>query len=519
MPTGPSAAPKLGLVYLAVITAAFPVALDFASVDLAVPALEHAFGLNLESVQWVINGYVLAFAVLMVAGGRLADTYGRRLIFVIGSLLFLLASLLGGAAWNGPTLIACRVLQGVGAALLWPASIGMACGAVDERKRPVVIAILFATCAVGNASGPVIGGALTEWFSWRWVLWVNVPLALLSIVMAIVAIPPDRSNAAASPRNDYSGAALLTSGLIGLMLLAYQGPDWGWTSLPTMGLAALTVVLLAAFPLVERKVPEPLIPLDLMRNPEIVTLCFTILTICQIFFILLLYFTQFGMKFLGEDPVTAGARVVQFMTCNGVTSFFSAALMARFGSRRILLVGLSVSALALCWLAWCGPGGAWLSFNAALCLLGFGVGAVTPTIGSRAIATAGEARAGLITGVTFMCQLAGAAVMLAINTAIFTAVAHRILRLGLADEGIVPTPAQSDALAKILTGADTIRQLPSARAGDVPGLADLVRAAYEGGLSIVILLGAALLVVAALLICRFVPDRPAEHSSGLPNIS
>lgn len=513
MSNGPSAAPRLGLVYLAVITAAFPVALDFASVDLAVPALEHTFGLDLESVQWVINGYVLAFAVLMVAGGRLADTYGRRLVFIVGSLIFLLASLLGGAAWNGAILIACRVLQGVGAALLWPASIGMACGAVEERKRPTVIAILFATCAVGNASGPVIGGALTEWFSWRWVLWVNVPLALLSIVMALVAIPRDKSLAATLPRNDYAGAALLTSGLIGLMLLAYQALDWGWTSLPTLGLAALTIILLAAFPLVERKVPEPLIPLDLMRNPEIVTLCFTILTICQIFFILLLYFTQFGMKFLGEDPVTAGARVVQFMTCNGVMSYFSAALVARFGSRRIFLVGLSVSAIALCWLAWCGPGGSWLPFNAALCLLGFGVGAVTPTIGSRAIATAGEARAGLITGVTFMCQLAGAAVMLAINTAIFTAVAHHILRLDLTAKAITPTEAQTDALAKILTGADTIHQIPSARAGDVASLADLVRHAYANGLSVVILLGAALLAVAFFLIWRFVPDRPAERSA------
>jgi len=164
-------------IYVAIIIGALAISLDFASVDLALPALEIQYGLDLESVQWVINGYVLAFAVLMVAGGRLADAYGRKSIFLIGMGVFAISSLFGGMAWSGGTVIAFRVLQGVGAALLWPAMIGMACAAVGEANRGFALGLIFGTCSLGNAAGPVVGGALTEWFSWRWVLWINVPMA------------------------------------------------------------------------------------------------------------------------------------------------------------------------------------------------------------------------------------------------------------------------------------------------------------------------------------------------------
>ena len=156
-----------GFIYAAIIMGTLAIALDFASVDLALPALEHQFGLNLETVQWVINGYILAFSVLMVTGGRLADGYGRKRIFLIGMGVFAFASLLGGAAWSGGSVIAFRVLQGVGAAMLWPAMIGMACAALGDDKRALALGLIFGTCSVGNAAGPVLGGALTQYLSWR----------------------------------------------------------------------------------------------------------------------------------------------------------------------------------------------------------------------------------------------------------------------------------------------------------------------------------------------------------------
>ena len=184
-------------VYGAIIIGTLAISLDFASVDLALPALEAQYGLDLASVQWIINGYVLAFAVLMVAGGRLADGYGRRTVFLVGMAIFALASLLGAMAWSGCSVIAFRVLQGVGAALLWPAMIGMATAVVGESNRGFALGLIFGTCSLGNSAGPVVGGALTEWFSWRWVLWINVPMAIFSMLLTTWKVPRESQRASA----------------------------------------------------------------------------------------------------------------------------------------------------------------------------------------------------------------------------------------------------------------------------------------------------------------------------------
>ena len=392
-----------GFVYLATVLGSLAIALDFGSIDLALPALETQFGLDFDGVQWVINGYVLAFAVLMVAGGKLADAHGRKRVFLLGMGLFALASLLGGFAWSGTSVIAFRVLQGVGAAMLWPAMIGMACGAVGDAGRPFVLGLIFGSCSLGNAAGPVVGGALTEW-SWRWVLWINVPMALLAIAATWTKVPDDPPGAA-SPKNDYAGMIALTGGLVAIMIVVYQAHSWGWNHPGTLGLGALGVGLLGAFPLIEKRASEPLIPLEIMRSREMITLCCCAFVICQLFFIVLLYFTQYGLKFLGEDPVWAGARVVQFMLVYGLVSYFGGPIVRIFGTRRLLLAGLICSAVASLLLGIGGPGAGPLMLNGSLMLLGAGVGAVIPTVSARAIETAGTARASLVSGITFMCQL------------------------------------------------------------------------------------------------------------------
>ena len=495
-------------IYVAIVLGALAIALDFASIDLALPALEAQFNLDLDSVQWVINGYVLAFAVLMVAGGKFADAYGRRRVFLLGMGLFALASLLGGFASGGAAVIAFRVLQGVGAAMLWPAMIGMACGAVGDANRGFVLGLIFGSCSLGNAAGPVVGGALTEWFSWRWVLWINVPMALLAILVTLWKVPDDAAGER-RPRNDYAGMASLTGGLVALMIVVYQVHVWGWASPAALGLAAAAAVLLGAFPFIEQRAPEPLIPPDIMRSREMLTLCCCAFVICQLFFIVLLYFTQYAMKFLGDDPVRAGARVVQFMLSYGVVSYFGGPLIKFFGARRLLVGGLVIAAVASVVLGIYGPGASPLPFNAALVLLGISVGAVIPTVSARAIETAGTDRASLVSGITFMCQLSGSAVMLAVNTAIFTTVSSA--RLGAAGfEGRAPLDAAQKAAAlDIVSGARTIHAIPFHTINDVPDFSDLVGAAYQAGLQTVLWISAALVVVVLLMVLRFVPRRLA----------
>jgi len=493
-------------IYLAIIVGSLGIALDFASVDLALPALERDFGLDLDSVQWVINGYVLAFSVLMVAGGKFADAYGRRSVFLAGMGLFALSSLLGGLAGSGPTLILCRVIQGVGAALLWPAMIGMACAAVGDDRRSFALGLIFGTCSIGNAAGPVVGGALTQWFSWRWVLWVNVPLALLAMAIAVAAVAKDRREGDA-PRNDYPGMVALTGGLVALMVVAYQAQSWGWFDPRTLGCLFAGVGLLAGLFFIERKSTAPLLPADLVGNREIQTLCFCAIAICQLFFVVLLYFTQFAMKFLNEDPVRAGASVVQFMLVYGLVSYFGGPLISFFGSRRLLLLGLVCSAAASVILAIFGPGASSAVFNGSLMLLGFGVGAVIPTLNARAIETAGTARASLVSGITFMCQLSGSALMLAINTAIFSAIAQAdfVHRLGAA----TLTASQQREIDAVISGARTVHALPAGLSDEIRDLSGLLSQSYQAGLQAVLWLGAGLVAVALILVLVAVPRRLA----------
>jgi EmrB/QacA subfamily drug resistance transporter len=500
------AAGRRGFIYAAIIIGSLAIALDFASVDLALPALEHQFGLDLETVQWVINGYVLAFAVLMVTGGRLADGYGRKRIFLIGMGIFALASLLGGAAWSGDSVIAFRVFQGVGAAMLWPAMIGMACGVLGDDKCALALGLIFGSCSVGNAAGPVLGGALTQYLSWRWVLWVNVPMAVFAMFVTLWKVPWDRTEGT-RPRNDYAGMGLLTFGLVALMLFIYQSDDWGLRDFRTIGLAAATVGLLGMFPFHERRTREPLVPPDIMRNREIQTLCLCTMVICQLFFIVLLYITQYRMKFLGEDPVQAGMCVVQFMLTYGVISYFGGPLCKWFGSRQLILIGLVSATAASVLLGWIGPGSGWLPFNGSMVLLGIGVGAVIPTISVRAIEVVGTRKASLVSGITFLCQLAGAAAMLAINTVIFEAVSTSRSNQLFVDQQVTLTSAQETAVDAVLRGPGSIHEIPAALAKEAGDAADLVERAYGDGLQVVLWFSAALVFVALLLVLRFVPRK------------
>ena len=193
------------------------IANDFSALTVALPAIEKEFDTDVGTVQWVINAYALTFGVLIVAGGRLADIFGRKRIFLIGTAIFAGFSLLGGAAQDTSWLIACRALMGIGGAMMWPAILGMTYAALPESRAGLAGGLILGAAGIGNAIGPMVGGLLTDLLSWRWIFFVNVPIAAFGALVTWLAIhqtEPQQSDR----RIDYSGVASLSLGLVSLLV-------------------------------------------------------------------------------------------------------------------------------------------------------------------------------------------------------------------------------------------------------------------------------------------------------------
>ena len=229
----------------------FVVANDLTALSVALPEIEQDFDSDVSTVQWVVSAYALVFGVLIVTGGRLADMLGRRRIFFIGAAIFAAFSVLGGAAQSDIWLIVCRALMGVGGAMMWPAVLGMTYDILPADRAALAGGLIIGSAGFGNAAGPLIGGVLTDALSWRWILFVNLPIAALACFVTWRSVRESRG-AGADEGIDVPGVATLSVGLVALLLALDQVTDWGWTDPRILGLFACCVLLLVAFVLIER---------------------------------------------------------------------------------------------------------------------------------------------------------------------------------------------------------------------------------------------------------------------------
>lgn len=243
----------------------FVIAVDIAAINVALPAVEKAFRTDVDTIEWVVNGYVLAFGVLMVTCGRLADTFGRRRIFFLGLFVFGMSSLVGGLSNSAGILIGARVVQGAGAALLWPSILGIIYSSVSDDKKGMAVGLILGAAGVGNAAGPLLGGVLTEYASWRWVLYLNVPLSLAAGILTYLAVDAQPAGSGGK-KIDYPGIAAVSISLVSLMYALNQSTSWGWGSYKTISLLVLSAVVMLLFIRIERRTEEALIPGDVMSN-------------------------------------------------------------------------------------------------------------------------------------------------------------------------------------------------------------------------------------------------------------
>src|SRR6187200_2710800 len=309
------------------------IANDFSAINVALPTMESDFDTNVNTIQWVVNAYALTFGVLIVTGGRLADMFGRRNAFFLGTAIFASMSALGGAAQTETWLIASRVLMGVGGALMWPAILGMTYELLPEERAGLAGGIVIGAAGLGNAMGPLLGGVLTDALSWRWIFFLNVPISVFAVLVTYRLVKVAEPEAG-DQRIDYPGIAAISVGLVSLLVALDQIDDWGFGDPRVIGMFALAVVLLVAFVPIERRAGKSaLVPREVMANESFRASCLAILLMSATFFAALLYLPQFMQHQLGYSPLEAGLGLLPFLATFAAVSFLAGPLYERLGAK------------------------------------------------------------------------------------------------------------------------------------------------------------------------------------------
>jgi len=416
-------------VILAIVCLAqFMVVLDISIVNVALPSIQRDLGFSAANLQWVVTAYSLTFGGLLLLGGRLADIFGRRRIFLVGLVLFTGASLLGGFAGNQATLIAARALQGVGAAVLSPATLTiLTVTFTEQRARAKALGVWSAVAAGGGAAGALFGGFLTQYLSWRWILFVNVPIGVILFVFARAFLTESRAEGA-RPRLDVAGSVTVTAGLMMLVYTIVHTDEVTWTSRSTLVTGAIAVVLLATFVVIEATLAtSPLVPLRLFRSralsgANLVMFCFGCAMFAMWFF-LSLYLQQV----LGYDPVITGLTFLPQTAAIAVGATIAGRLAPRFGPRNVLMVGALCSAGGLYWLSFIRAGDTyWTGACGGGILATFGMGLAFTPIALCATGGVAPREAGLASGLVNSSRQIGASLGLAVLS---TVAATRIASL------------------------------------------------------------------------------------------
>ncbi len=323
----------------------FMIMLDNTVVNVALPAIQDDLGADLSELQWVVAGYALTFAALMLIGGKVADAYGRRLIFVVGIAIFTSASLWCGLADSSDELIAARVLQGVGAALMNPATLSIIAATFPRHQRGMAIGIWAGVSALALAIGPLVGGLLTEHAHWSWIFFVNVPVGILAIVASFLFIDETRDQT--HERLDIPGLATSAIGLFTLTYALIEANTYGWGSPRILGAFAVAAVALMGFVLLERHQRAPMLPLGLFRNPTYTGANLVILLVALAMFGIFFFMSLYMQRVLGYSAVQTGAAFLPMTILIILVAPIAGKLSDRIGSRGLMTAGMALIAIQL----------------------------------------------------------------------------------------------------------------------------------------------------------------------------
>ena len=409
---------RRGLALAVIVAAQFMVVLDIAIVNVALPAIKGDLHFAEGNLQWVISAYAILFGGVLLLGGRLADVFGRRRVFMIGLAVFSISSLLCGLSWSEGSLIAFRALQGLGGALFAPAGLSILMTTFAEgAERNRALGIWGAASGSGGAAGVLLGGFLTSYLNWSWVFFINVPVGIAVIAAAPLVLAESRGQG--HRHFDVAGAASVTAGVMLLVYAMTRATQEGWGSVATVSLLGASLVLLAAFVAIELRSPAPLLPMQIFRNRMLSAANATAAVIGAIAFSEFFLLTLYMQQVLGYSAIETGVGFAAVTFTIIVFSNVAQTLVTRLGVRSVLATGLTLDAVALTWFTQLPVSGHyfWDLFPAFL-ISGVGLALSFVPVTIAGLAGVHRADAGIASGLINTTRQVGGAVGLAAVTTI-----------------------------------------------------------------------------------------------------
>jgi EmrB/QacA subfamily drug resistance transporter len=434
--------------------AQFVVVLDASIVNVALPSIGTDLNFSQENLSWVVNAYTLTFGGFLLLGGRMADLLGRRRLFIAGLVVFALASLAGGLANSEGQLIAARAVQGLGAALLSPAALSLITVIFAEgRERNTAMGVWGAVAGSGGAAGVLLGGMLTEWAGWEWVLFVNVPIGLAAAMFAPRLLPESRN--AGARHFDIAGAVTVTVGLSTLVYALVDASDAGWGSTQTIGLIAVALALIGSFVLIELRTKAPLVPFPgIFRLRTISGINVTALLIAASLFAMFFFMSLYMQQVLGYDALKTGLSYLPLAFGIIVSAGIASPLVTRFGFKPILVLGLLLAAGGLLWLTQISVDGSYLSdLLGPMLLSAVGLGFAFVPMMIAAVAGVEHEEAGLASGLINTSQQVGGALGLAILATIANSVTNGLMEDARGNPAELPNALTQGFQSAFLVGA------------------------------------------------------------------
>ena len=467
---------------VAVCTTTFMLLLDITVVNVALPNIQRDLHASLTGLQWVVDAYALTLAALILTAGALADRYGRRLLFTVGVIVFTLSSLLCGLAWSIAVLDIARAVQGVGGAALFATALALIGAEYGGPDIGGAIAVWGATIGVAVASGPLVGGILTDALDWRWVFFVNVPVGAFALFVALTRMRESRDPEATS--TDVWGLLTFSASLFLIVFGVLRGNAEGWSSALILGSLIGGTVLLLVFVAVEHLQARPMLDLNLFRHPAFVGVSVATFCIGAGMFALFPYLSIYLQDILGYSPLGAGLRFLPLTVFVFIVPLSMRKLAPGASLRWLLTGGLVLVAAALLLMHGLTPSSHWTALLPGLIVAGLGIGLANPAIAAAALRAVDPSRTGMASGINNACRLTGVAVGVAALGAVLEDRISTSLVSSLGPHG------ESLASAVAATGTRV--------AAGNPALAHPAKVAYVSGLNTTLLVSCAVVAVGAL---------------------